>query len=136
MDKNLKKFEEFIPDTKSKEYEILGNQVRPSNVHSMRDQQFYDRYTRKKLFGKSKYELNSEVFNLASKTDEIGTLAQFTLQLERESIMSDVRLKEEILSQVKKEINDYFSEKEKELEEKMIQMRDEVLAEFRGSNTQ
>jgi hypothetical protein len=136
MDKNLKKFEEFVPDTKSKEYEILGSQVRPSNIHSMRDQQFYDRYTRKKLFGKSKYELNSEVFNLASKTDDIGTLAQFTLQLERESIMSDVRLKEEILSRVKKEINDYFLEKEKELEEKIIQMKDEVLSEFRGSTPQ
>lgn len=136
MDKNLKKFEEFVPSSDSREYEILGDVKRPSYIHSKRDQQFYDRYTRKKVFGKSKYELNTEVFNLASKTDDIGVLAQFALQLERESIMSDVRLKEEILSQVKKEIDDYFTEKERELEEKMVRMKDEVLTGFRGTNPQ
>lgn len=135
MDKNIKKFEEFTPSTNSREYEILGDKKKPSLIHSRRDQEFYDRYTRKKLFGKSKYELSTEVFGMASEKSNIGTLAQFALQLERESIMSDVRLKEEILAEVKMEIDSYFSQKEKEIEQKMIEMRDEVLEEFRNSNT-
>lgn len=135
MDKNIKKFEEFVPSTGSREYEILGDKKKPSLIHSRRDQEFYDRYTRKKLFGKSKYELSTEVFEMASEKSNIGTLAQFALQLERESIMSDVRLKEEILAEVKMEIDSYFSQKEKEIEQKMIEMRDEVLEEFRNSNT-
>jgi hypothetical protein len=37
----------------------------------------------------SKYELNSEIFKLAQKRDDVGILAQFCLQIERESIAAD-----------------------------------------------
>jgi hypothetical protein len=134
MDNNIKKFEEFVPSTGGREYEILGDKKKPSLIHSRRDQEFYDRYTRRKLFGKSKYELSTDVFAMASEKGNIGTLAQFTLQLERESIMSDVRLKEEVLSEVKMEIDSYFSQKEAELEKKLIDMRDEITEEIKNSN--
>lgn len=54
-----------------------------------RRQYFYDYYTGKKISGKSKYELNSKVFDLAQRDDEIGILAQFCLQIERDSITTD-----------------------------------------------
>lgn len=40
----------------------------------------------------SKYELNSEVFKLAQRKDDIGVLAQFCLQIERESISADDKI--------------------------------------------
>lgn len=134
MDNNIKKFEEFTPNKGGREYEILGDKKRPSLIHSRRDQEFYDRYTRRKLFGKSKYELSTEVFGLASEQGNIGTLAQFALQLERESIMSDVRLKEEVLAEVKMEIDSYFSQKEREIEDKIDQMKSNILEEIINSN--
>lgn len=54
-----------------------------------RMQYFYDYYTGKKITGKSKYELNTRVFDLAQRDDEIGILAQFALQIERDSISTD-----------------------------------------------
>lgn len=54
-----------------------------------RSQYFYDYYTGKKITGKSKYELNSKVFDLAKRDDEIGILAQFCLQIERDSMVTD-----------------------------------------------
>jgi hypothetical protein len=69
--------------------EILGVKRLPSNVSARQDQLFYDYYTRQKFRGASKYELNKEVYKLAQRKDEIGILAQFCLQLERESIASD-----------------------------------------------
>jgi hypothetical protein len=54
-----------------------------------RTQYFYDYYTGKKITGKSKYELNSKVFDLAKRDDELGLLAQFCLQVERDSMTTD-----------------------------------------------
>lgn len=72
-----------------RDIEILGVKRSPSNVSARQDQLFYDYYTRQKFRGSSKYELNKEVYKLAQRKDEIGILAQFCLQLERESIASD-----------------------------------------------
>lgn len=68
-----------------------------------RDQYFYDYYTGKKISGQSKYDLNKKVFELAQREDEIGILAQFCLQLERESMSYDYGLEDSItqLSQSK-----------------------------------
>ena len=52
-------------------------------------QYFYDYYTGRKIKGKSKYELNSLVFDLAQRNDDIGILAQFCLQIERDSMTTD-----------------------------------------------
>jgi hypothetical protein len=84
---NIERFEEFNENSRNRE--ILGIDRMPSNVRSRQDQEFYDYYTRQKFTGKSKYELNREVWKLAQREDEIGTLAQFILQIERESISSD-----------------------------------------------
>ena len=84
---NIKKFEEFNENSRNRE--TLGIDRMPSHVRSRQDQEFYDYYTRQKFTGRSKYELNREVWKLAQREDEIGTLAQFMLQIERESIASD-----------------------------------------------
>lgn len=65
-----------------------GRRVGTKNPNR-RTQYFYDYYTGKKITGKSKYELSSKVFDLAQRDDEIGILAQFCLQIERDSITAD-----------------------------------------------
>lgn len=96
----IKKFEQFkqkpINEDGQKKTEIFGVNRKPSNVMSREEQDFYDYYTRKKFRGMSKYELNSKVFELAQRKDEIGTLAQFCLQIERESIAGDDYIAREI----------------------------------------
>lgn len=72
-----------------RDIEILGIDKMPSNILSRQNQSFYDYYTRQKFTGRSKYELNREVYKLAQRKDEIGILAQFCLQIERESIVGD-----------------------------------------------
>lgn len=86
---SIKKFNEFNKVNESRNRETLGINRMPSHIRSRQDQEFYDYYTRKKFTGKSKYQLNSEVWKLAQREDEIGILAQFMLQIERESIASD-----------------------------------------------
>lgn len=87
----IKRFNEFGDDSKNeaRRTELFGVDRKPSNIISRQDQDFYNYYTRGKFRGLSKYELNSEVFKLAQKKDEIGILAQFCLQIERESIAAD-----------------------------------------------
>lgn len=85
----IERFEEFGNLNEKKRAEIFGVDRRPSNKLSRQDQDFYDYYTRSKFKGMSKYELNSEVYKLAQRKDDIGVLAQFCLQIERESIASD-----------------------------------------------
>jgi hypothetical protein len=84
----IKKLNEFSKN-ESRRTEIFGLDRKPSNIISKQDQDFYDYYTRGKFRGMSKYELNSEVFKIAQRKDEIGILAQFCLQIERESIAAD-----------------------------------------------
>jgi hypothetical protein len=84
----IKKIKDFIKN-ESKRTEIFGVDRKPSNIISRQDQDFYDYYTRGKFRGMSKYDLNSEVFKLAQRKDDIGVLAQFCLQIERESIAAD-----------------------------------------------
>lgn len=84
----IKKLNEFVVNEKGRT-ELFGVDRKPSNIISRQDQDFYDYYTRGKFRGMSKYELNSEVFRLAQKKDDIGALAQFCLQIERESIAAD-----------------------------------------------
>lgn len=89
---SIKKFEDYSKSQEINERgrtELFGIDRKPSNVISRQNQDFYDFYTRKKFRGLSKYELNSEVFKLAQRKDEIGILAQFCLQIERESIAAD-----------------------------------------------
>jgi hypothetical protein len=69
--------------------DIFGIQRTPSFVGSRRNQTFKDYHTKQRFTGKSKYELSREVWRLAQREDEIGILAQYLLQLERESIESD-----------------------------------------------
>ena len=88
----IKKFEDYSKSQEINERgrtELFGVDRKPSNVISRQNQDFYDFYTRRKFRGLSKYELNSEVFKLAQRKDEIGVLAQFCLQIERESIAAD-----------------------------------------------
>jgi hypothetical protein len=85
----IKKFNEFESVDERRNTELFGNKRMPSNILSRQDQDFYDYYTRQKFRGMSKYELNREVYKLAQRKDEIGILAQFMLQIERESIASD-----------------------------------------------
>ena len=54
-----------------------------------RNQYFYDYYTGSRIAGKSKYELSKQVFDMAKRDDEIGILAQFCLQIERDSMAHD-----------------------------------------------
>jgi hypothetical protein len=84
----IKKLNEFVVNERGRT-ELFGVDRKPSNVISRQDQDFYDYYTRGKFRGMSKYELNSEVFKLAQRKDDIGILAQFCLQIERESIAAD-----------------------------------------------
>jgi len=84
----IKKLNEFSTN-ENRRTELFGVDRKPSNVISRQDQDFYDYYTRGKFRGMSKYELNSEVFKLAQRKDDIGILAQFCLQIERESIAAD-----------------------------------------------
>jgi hypothetical protein len=84
----IKKLNDFSTN-ENRRTELFGVDRKPSNVLSRQDQDFYDYYTRGKFRGMSKYELNSEVFKLAQRKDDIGVLAQFCLQIERESIAAD-----------------------------------------------
>jgi hypothetical protein len=65
-----------------------GRRVGTKNPNR-RSQYFYDYYTGKKITGRSKYELNKKVFDLAQRDDDIGILAQFCLQIERDSMFND-----------------------------------------------
>lgn len=75
---------------------IFGVDKLPSNVHSRMTQNFFDYHTRGRVTGKSKYELNRELFELAQKEGDVGTLAQFCLQITRESIMSDENIEKRL----------------------------------------
>lgn len=66
---------------------VSGRRI-PTNPNR-RTQYFYDYYTGKRITGKSKYELNSKIFDLAKRDDEIGLIAQFCLQIERDSMSID-----------------------------------------------
>ena len=87
----IKKFNDFDeePLNEKGRTELFGVDKKPSNVISRQEQDFYDFYTHSKFRGMSKYQLNSEVFKLAQKKDDVGILAQFCLQIERESIAAD-----------------------------------------------
>jgi hypothetical protein len=78
----------------NKRTELFGLDKKPSNIISRQEQDFYDYYTRGKFRGMSKYDLNNEVFKMAQRKDDIGILAQFCLQIERESISFDNILKD------------------------------------------
>lgn len=88
--KNIKKNEAKSnrPEA-SRRTEIFGVERRPSYVISRQTQEFYDFYTRRKFRGLSKYELFSKMFKIAQKKDDLGYVAQFALQVERESITAD-----------------------------------------------
>jgi hypothetical protein len=65
----------------------------------------------------SKYELNSEVFKIAQRKDEIGILAQFCLQIERESIAADdyvVKTLDELSKKLDIELESLIKLKEEE----------------------
>lgn len=82
----IKKFNEINENVDS---DIFGIQRTPSFIGSRRNQTFKDYHTKQRFTGRSKYELSREVWKLAQREDEVGILAQYLLQLERESIESD-----------------------------------------------
>lgn len=98
----VKRFNEFNNINEDKDNsDILGVTTPDGNrripkTNNRRNQYFYDYYTGSRIAGKSKYELNKEVFNLAQRKDDIGTLAQFMLQIEREGIVHDYAIKSEL----------------------------------------
>lgn len=90
----IKRFNEIEDINENIDADLLGITTKSgrrtgTKNPNRRTQYFYDYYTGKKITGKSKYELNSRVFNLAQRDDEIGILAQFCLQIERDSITTD-----------------------------------------------
>lgn len=82
----IKRFNEINENVDA---DIFGIQRTPSFIGSRRNQTFKDYHTKQRFTGKSKYELSREIWKLAQREDEIGTLAQYLLQLERESIETD-----------------------------------------------
>jgi hypothetical protein len=112
----IKKLDEFSTN-ENRRTELFGVDRQPSNVISRQDQDFYDYYTRGKFRGMSKYELNSEVFKLAQRKDDIGVLAQFCLQIERESIAAD--------DYIVKTLEDMSKKLDIEIEE-LTDIRDEI----------
>ena len=72
-----------------------GRRVGTKNPNR-RSQYFFDYATVKRITGKSKYELNKKIFDLAQRDDEIGTIAQFCLQIERDSITNDYSIRGQI----------------------------------------
>jgi hypothetical protein len=75
---------------------VFGIDKLPSNVHSRMTQNFFDYHTKGRVTGKSKYELNRDLFELAQKEGDIGIIAQFCLQITRESIMSDENIESKL----------------------------------------
>ena len=92
---NIKRFNDFSDDSVSENIDtdimgittVSGRRI-PTNPNR-RTQYFYDYYTGKRITGKSKYELNSKMFDMAKRDDEIGIIAQFCLQVERDSMSID-----------------------------------------------
>ena len=91
---SIKKFEQFVNEDKSQV--TFGLDKSPSNIHSRQSQNFYDYHTRQRVTGKSKYELSSDMFDLSQRNDEIGTIAQYCLQITRESFISDRKINERL----------------------------------------
>ena len=90
----IKRFNEIEDINENIDADLLGITTKSgrrtgTKNPNRRTQYFYDYYTGKKITGKSKYELNSRVFDLAKRDDEIGILAQFCLQIERDSMTTD-----------------------------------------------
>lgn len=90
----IKRFNEIEDINENIDADLLGITTKSgrrtgTKNPNRRTQYFYDYYTGKKITGKSKYELNSRVFDLAKRDDEIGILAQFCLQVERDSMTTD-----------------------------------------------
>lgn len=92
----IKRFKEIFEEDEYGDSGIVGlsnTEGTGRRLHTepnRRLQFFYDYYTGKRITGKSKYELNTAIFELAKRDDEIGQLAQFCLQVERESISNDI----------------------------------------------
>lgn len=110
IEKIQENVEEVVPnDEYSKEQpvsqhaDVFGLQQVGKKAYSgnnRRRQYFYNYYSGNKIMGRSKYELNDEMFRLAQRDDKIGTIAQFCLQIEREGISHDY----DLASMIKKEI--------------------------------
>ena len=101
--KRFKEFNENTSATTAPEYNIddvditgLRDTQGRTKVHTgpdRRQQNFSDYYHGRRIVGKSKYELNDAVFKMAERDDEIGILAQYILQLERDSMAMDYEIK-------------------------------------------
>lgn len=98
----IKKFNEFNKTNENtSDADIVGittpeGKRRLPQTQNRRNQFFYDYYTGARISGKSKYELSKEIFKLAQRNDELGILAQFMLQIEREGIVHDYKIKSEL----------------------------------------
>ena len=110
----------------------FGLDKSPSNIHSRQSQNFYDYHTRQRVTGKSKYELSSELFDLSQREDEIGTLAQYCLQITRESIVSDDTINSR-LSEIEKALTNLgamtsdLSNDQDEIEDKLKDINPDVI---------
>jgi hypothetical protein len=60
------------------------------------EQNFNDYYHGARINGKSKYELSQAIFKMAERDDDFGILAQFCLQIERDSMAHDSEIESTI----------------------------------------
>jgi len=96
--KRFNQFNENSTDYDIDDVDVAGLRDTKGNVKThtgpdRRQQNFSDYYHGKRIVGKSKYELNDAVFKMAERDDEIGILAQYILQLERDSMAMDYEIK-------------------------------------------
>lgn len=128
---DIKRFDQINedPDYRSVDTGLLGlssgGHRRIPAMTNRRTQYFYDYYTGQRIRGKSKYELNSEMFKMAQRDDEMGMLAQFILQVERESMAYDYVDREEDRTQkIPEPIMKTAADEVEEIIESVIKFKD------------
>lgn len=91
----IAKFHEFESINESIDDDVYGLADAGLKAHggtNRKTQYFYDYYSGRRISGMPKYELNNKLFEMAKRKDDIGIIAQFCLQIEREGIAHDYDL--------------------------------------------
>jgi hypothetical protein len=97
----IKKFKQFNENLDIEDVDVHGLKdmtgvIKTHKGPDRRKQNFSDYYHGSRIDGKSKYELSQSIFKMAKRDDEFGILAQFCLQIERDSMAHDYEIKSEI----------------------------------------
>jgi hypothetical protein len=91
--KNLKSYSEhnnLTDNNENVDYDIIGmHNSKIATAQTRRRQYLYNYHTGEKISADSKYELSRRIFDLAKRSDEIGDLAKYCLQIEKDSIAGD-----------------------------------------------